>query len=344
MNSLRNLHVLKLDKFIPPYIDFIRNNFPDARNFFYTIGDSHKYSYEESHDSFHQENKIGYARLIFWMHRSDKIIIHSLFDPYVVFILFLFPWLTKKSYWVMWGGDYIESNLKKATPAFLLKRTAKKRVIRNVRNLVTFMPGSVEMVRSQYGATGRHRECLAYTSNIYGGKAKSELARDDMVRVLVGNSANPTNRHFEIFRKIAPIIDDRTLLYVPLSYGDSRYASSVIENGKKLFGDQFIPMTELLPADEYKAFLSSLDVAVFNHSRQQAMGTTINLLGMGVAVYMPSNLPSWHFLTSKGIKLRDIRDLNRFDDLFFEPDNEEAVKSYFSEDNLRAQWERILYE
>ena len=45
------------------------------------------------------------------MRNSDKVIPHGLFSPHLVFLLFGQPWLLKKSYWVIWGGTYIISNL-----------------------------------------------------------------------------------------------------------------------------------------------------------------------------------------------------------------------------------------
>lgn len=344
MNKNKNLHVCRLDKFIPPFIRFLRKEFPGGGNFFYTLGDHRKYECDGGADWLHQTGGGGYIYLIFLMHRSEKIILHGLFDFHVILILALCPWLRKKCYWVMWGGDYINDLRDRGSLKSRLKKNVKRRVIQNVANLITFMPGSVEMVREQYGAKGHHHECLAYPSNIFTETTSPRQSDDTKVRVLVGNSANPSNRHFDIFDHIAPLVNDSVILYVPLSYGDARYADEVIQRGRMLFGGRFVPMTELMPPDEYAGFLRRLDLALFNHNRQQAMGTTINLLGMGKAVYMRDDIPSWHFLKSKGVKVRNISTFAGFHDSFFESGNLEAIKAYFSEENLRKQWKSILYE
>ncbi|WP_083234102.1 TDP-N-acetylfucosamine:lipid II N-acetylfucosaminyltransferase [Candidatus Marithrix sp. Canyon 246] len=75
-------------------------------------------------------------------------------------------------------------------------------------------------------------------------------------------------------------------MFVPLSYGDPKgvYIKEVISTGTKIFGDKFIPMTEFMDFDKYLNFLGSINITIFNHNRQQAMGNTITLLGFGKKV------------------------------------------------------------
>ena len=44
-------------------------------------------------------------KLIYLAHGSRKIILHGLFDFRLIICLFFMPWLLKKCYWVIWGGD-----------------------------------------------------------------------------------------------------------------------------------------------------------------------------------------------------------------------------------------------
>ena len=45
---------------------------------------------------------------------------------------------------------------------------------------------------------------------------------------------------------------------------------------------------------------------MFNHNRQQAMGNTITLLGLGKKVYMRRGVAQWSFFESHKIKVFDI--------------------------------------
>lgn len=51
----------------------------------------------------------------------------------------------------------------------------------------------------------------------------------------------------------------------------------VIIKGKELFGEKFIPLTEFMTFEKYLEFLGSIDIAIFAHKRQQAMGNTITI-------------------------------------------------------------------
>lgn len=51
--STHTLHIALLDKFIPPFIDFIRKNFSDTNQKFFTYGDIEKYQYDIQSDSYH---------------------------------------------------------------------------------------------------------------------------------------------------------------------------------------------------------------------------------------------------------------------------------------------------
>jgi hypothetical protein len=112
----------------------------------------------------------------------------------------------------------------------------------------------------------------------------------------------------------------------------------VIETGKAWFGDKFVSLTSFMPFEEYINFLKSIDIAIFNHKRQQAMRNTITLLGMGKTVFMRSDVSHWRFLNSLGIKLNAVENLdlcqlapNDADD------NASVVQAYFSKATLIAQ-------
>jgi hypothetical protein len=82
--------------------------------------------------------------------------------------------------------------------------------------------------------------------------------------------------------------------------------------------------------DEYLKFLKSIDIAIFNHERQQAMGNTINLLGMGKKVFMRTGLSHYDFMKSIGIILNSFTDLNIEKIEESEAKNNEAIVGFYS--------------
>ena len=130
---------------------------------------------------------------------------------------------------------------------------------------------------------------------------------------------------------------------MPLSYGDLNYAKEVIAIGKEIFKDNFIPITDYMDFSEYISLLGTIDIAIFNHNRQQAMGNITTLLGLGKKVYIRTDITSYSYLSDLGI---NIYDTNNFELSKLSETNKEQnikiVKEYFSKETLVKQWENII--
>lgn len=108
-----------------------------------------------------------------------------------------------------------------------------------------------------------------------------------------------------------------------------------------MFGSKFKPLTESMPFDDYHTFLGSIDIAIFNHKRQQAMGNTITLLGLGKTVYLRSDTTQWQFFKDKGITIRDVEQLNTLESQNLN-ENISKIKTYFSQGNYLKQLESLF--
>lgn len=340
--SKKILHVGICDKFLPPFIDFVRENFGfEGHEFMLSKG-----GFEDKLKSSDNIKLIGnssfarryfYLQVILEMHLADKIILHGLFDKKIVKILFYFPWLLKKCYWVMWGADlYIYENQEK-NKSWRKKEFYRRPVIKRMGHLVTYIPGDVDLARKWYGAQGQYHECLMYLSNTYKA-LDAPSNKSDTVNIQIGNSADSSNNHFDILYKLLPFKEQNIKIYAPLSYGDKRHAKKVIKKGKELFGDKFIPLTEFMPFEEYLSFLGSIDIAIFNHKRQQAMGNAITLLGLGKTVFIRNDTTQWKFFQDKAINVHDTNALHGLS-LSAEKNDEniKKIREYFSEHTLKRQ-------
>lgn len=276
-------------------------------------------------------------------YRSDKIIIHGLFDSRVIFLLFLQPWLLKKCYWVIWGGDLYAHKLDEKTWRWKIKEFFKRRIASRIGNLITYVNGDVELARLWYSAKGIHHNCLAYPSNIYRAPTISSPVSIEVVNIQVGNSADISNNHIEIFEKLHKNQTENYRIFVPLSYGDKSYADIVIETGSHLFGDRFIPLTNFMNFSDYSKFLETIDIGIFNHQRQQGMGNIISLLGLGKKVFLRSDISHWQFFLNNDLTVNSIDDLELSR---LEPavalKNSRLIQNLFSEDNLVNQYFKIF--
>ena len=276
---------------------------------------------------------------------ADKIILHGLFNQKTLMLLFLWPALLPKCHWVIWGGDLYRYQSRHKRLGWRLAELYRRPVIRNMGHLLTYVEGDVELARQWYGAKGQYHECLMYPSNTYREVAEVPgTPADTVIDVQVGNSADAGNHHLEVFALLERFKGRDFRVHAPLAYGGKgRYIRQVLEQGRALFGDRFRPMTGFMPLDEYLGFLSAIDIAVFNHRRQQAMGNIVALLARGKKVCLRSEVTSRLTLEKLGVKLYHTEDFD------LEPiprewaeSNRHIVTAYFSEQTLLAQLERIF--
>lgn len=127
--------------------------------------------------------------------------------------------------------------------------------------------------------------------------------------VLIGNSATPTNNHLEAFELLSGHDLGGRKIIVPLSYGDPTYRDAIVERGKHLFGDNFVPLVERMPLDEYNVLIAGCDVVIMNQRRQQALGNIGTALWTGANIFLDEANPVYTFLRQQGATVRPTSDL-----------------------------------
>lgn len=345
IKKVKVLHLAACYTFIPPFVEFMYEKFDfDKHEFFITPVMAEANLIKAKNITLCGKTRVSrikfYTQVVRKMNQADKIILHSLFDIRVIQILFFSPWLLKKCYWVMWGADLYSYQLSERNKSWYKKELFRRPVIKNMGHLVTYIKGDVDLARKWYGAKGEYHECLMYLSNTYKVLDVPSI-QSDTINIQIGNSADPSNNHFEILDKLLPFKDQNIKMYAPLSYGDQIHANKVIAKGKELFGDKFIALTDFMPFDQYLSFLGSIDIAIFNHKRQQAMGNTITLLGLGKTVFIRSDTTQWQLFKDKNIEVLNTLnfELNYIKDL---EKNIKNTADYFSKETLIEQYKLLF--
>lgn len=230
--------------------------------------------------------------------------------------------------WLGWGYDYYpllghENEDSRILPKTKLlqsppfKRSAKRilkpflyklRLLKNrgtvsdLKRIDYFAP----VLDIEYEMLLRHVRLRAKYITWNYGTAEDDLSLPDMgsstgINILAGNSATATNNHVELFEAIRDHADlTNRKVIVPLSYGDPYYRSKVIEQGERLLGEAFSPLTSFMPKEQYLETIRSCGFVMMNHLRQQALGNICMAMLMGATVYLNKHNPVTGWLESRG--------------------------------------------
>lgn len=286
---------------------------------------------------------IGNLLMLKQLFKTDRIIIHCLASPLLLLYLFLFPGLRAKCFWIIWGKDlYFYKMLPRTFFYHRVYEFFRRHVIRQIPNIITDNVGDFELAKEWYGVNARLFRSFSYPSNLYKDSPLVDDAHETTL-ILVGNSADPSNNHMAAFALLEKYKDDNIEIVVPLSYGGKKHARKVIEAGRTMFGAKFTALEDLIPLAEYQRLQARIDIAIFSHKRQQAMGNIITLLGMGKKVFIRRDISTWHSLKSYGLNVYDI---DEFDltalSTQMKQQNRLIIKEIYSEEKLIKQWREIL--
>ena len=146
--------------------------------------------------------------------------------------------------------------------------------------------------------------------------------------ILVGNSADPTNNHADIFKLLSEVdLKDRKVV-VPLSYaGTSKYKARVKALGEQLWGSRFVAIDGFLPYTEYKTLISSCGFRIFGHERQQAMGNVNMAFRDGCKVFLSETSIVYKHQCKLGLRAYSIQHDILNGEILKESDNDEIYSN-----------------
>lgn len=347
MNAPRYLHVCSEDsKFIAPYINFIKKHFDIEQHKFLFLSAEGREFLENEASAHNIRSPADIFKHLKDFYRADKIILHALMSQKLVWFLALQPWLLQKCVWVIWGRDlYAYRNIRRS---FREKLHEKLRhfVIKRLGYIAALIRADYDIAAQHYGARGQYLYTMGYPSNIFvpsNASAKNKTTDINGTIIQIGNSADPSNRHIYMMEMLQSHVREDMKIICPLSYGGKSHAQDVVTKGAELFGKNFKPLTDFMAREDYAAMQGEVDIAVFAHERQQAMGNILHLLGSGKKVYLNPDAPHFSFFAEKGLR---VYDLNEFSlqpiPADIQHSNMRIVAKNFNEDSLAQQWTQIF--
>lgn len=342
------LHIFAPDKFTLPLISYLNKEMADYQQVFLAISKPDDEAICALPNVFYLKNRhrkyfFSNTKLIFYYFRkASKIIIHG--NP-ILYYFYLFQFALQKTYWAINGHSDLgtkDSNDKANVHQFI-----KNRVLKKMFAHITHIEGDSETANDIFSSKARLFYSPMYLTNVINtADYNPEPTTSTTKNILMGNSTDPSNCHFEIFDLLLPYKDEEILIYCPLSYGPYiEYRDDVIKKGKELFKEKFIPLTEFMTLSEYRSFLNSIDVAVFNHKSQTAMGVTTSLLAMDKTVFADAGTTSFLSLTARGFNIFNINELaaGKLLKVHDVSPNVDLIKKYYSIESLQQSY-LYIYE
>jgi hypothetical protein len=346
------LHLISDTLFTMPFIEFI-NTYFDKNEHLFIIRHNNQYRYSAQNIYLikAKKNKLyklcAYFRLLILMITYKKIVLHGVFDTFLVVFLFINRYLLKKCNWCIWGGDlycYQKREQQPVSISRIIYYKIENYVKGSMGGYIT-SDGDYKLAQKWFNVKGTLYNCIGYPSNLYKEIKMAPEIEKNVMYIQVGNSIDPSNNHIEILEKLKKFKDANILIYCVLAYGNyPDVKKRVIDYGKELFGEKFIPIVDIMPTEDYLDFLSNIDIAIFAHNRQQAMGNTISLLGMGKTVYIRQAVTPFELFQKLGIKIlpfEELADLNLISEQE-KNNNITIIKNRFSKEQLIKDWSEIF--
>lgn len=352
-----NIHIFTNEgSYNQSFIRFFESNFSLDKNLFVFRSkpeSKYSYSYDLKKRIIYIDNSYKFIfRLLPRLFSARKIYIHYLPIGPSLYILYAFRFLLKKATWVLWGSDlyYFKDrpkNFQSEVYEFLRKGIIKKFTV-----IACFIKGDYEIAREVYHTKARY-EHICYpipTDFQYLASLKKVGQAPHGNTILLGNSAAETNQHIEILNFLSKFKDRDLKIICPLSYAARKdYLQSVISLGIELFGDKFIPLLELMGTEEYSNLLTSVDVAIMNHKRQQGLGNVLALLYLGKKVYIRKDTTPFGYFSDLGVSIYNTLDLKdeSFEEIFsmdgaLKEKNTCIIEKEFSRESFVAKWKNLF--
>ncbi len=332
------------------FVEFMEENFDNKKHIYFLTGQN----VNGNKNVIDIKNKFDFIKKIFYLnfqlYKTKKIIIHSFDQTYMFFILLFQPWLIKKVYWVIWGWDLYSYEYPVLDLKTKIIQKVKKIIFPKIRHFVTYIEGDYELAKKWYNIKSiNYYECIMYPSNFYKDNYniiqiddKKDLHKDTL-NIQIGNSASESNNHLYIFQKLKYFADENIKIFIPLSYGKNDNLNEIIKQGKNIFCDKITFLNDILSFDEYIKFQSSIDIAVFAHKQQEAMGNIISLLGLGKKVYIRNDITPFKFFNDMGVKVFDVENIElELLEQEIKKMNQQKIREYFSKENYLNQLKNIF--
>ncbi|CRK85744.1 TDP-N-acetylfucosamine:lipid II N-acetylfucosaminyltransferase [Candidatus Providencia siddallii] len=293
------------------------------------------------------KSKLSIAKIVVNIARDDisnRFLFHGQFNVYIWLALLFGLIKSRQFWWHVWGADlYEESNKIKFKIFYVFRRLAQKKIgyicatygdLYHFHKLNPKIPGSILYFPTK----------IDFESKIINFK----ISKKEKITILLGNSADPSNRHEYAIKLIKKQFGNKVKIIIPMGYPSNN--QSYIERIKNFATQEFSEkqikiLKEYIDFDNYIDLIKSCDLSYLIFNRQQGIGTICLLIQFCIPFVISSKNT---FL--RDLKLQNIPVFFYKDNLTIDLLNEAKKQMYlldkkkidFLSSNLIYSWKKLL--
>ena len=179
----------------------------------------------------------------------------------------------------------------------------RKKAFERINFFCHWIPSDFEYIKSKIKLNATYIDFIYGTIDKVVGVEYNQPFKTDARDILIGNSANETNNHLDIFDQLNKCSVQDRKIYVPLSYSSifEKYIDVIISDGKSKFEDQFIGITNFMQKSQYYLLLNSCEFIFMNHLRSQAGAVNRFVLYAGKKLFMNEQSNMYQYYKSIGL-------------------------------------------
>jgi len=223
------------------------------------------------------------------------------------------------------------------------------------QHLTTFRfwnPGDFELLKSAYptNATFRFFQYGAYDQSdidFVSSVIKETVGRDEL-NLLINHSGTRSGNHLEILDRIkTTVLEEGHQLHATLSYGDTLHIEEVEKYGSHTFGSQWKGYFDFMPRLQYYELLSTMDIAIFGHRRQEAGNSLFISMLLGTKIFVHPKSVLIPYLEQHGFTFFTLDDLSgeKWTAPLSEAQkqaNKQAALAYFDQKRIDRAYQTLL--
>lgn len=343
----RILHILADDKFSDYAVEqFESLNIPSDFALIVTMGEEGLVRHRDKMPVMRRGDAV-YVKMLESLSDYSAIIFHGMFWFYDYEILTRIPSTTKVA-WVNWGGEIY--GRKDVYNDFISIRSriieslhgCKKYIIKpKIANPHYELPLDV-FRRVDYCLTDE-REEFEYARNylqkpdlqylMYNYYTLEEVIgslidkRCNGNNIFMGNCAHNECNYWDAMPLVSRLKNRGQKVIAPLGYGAPWVKNGVKRLGKWLYGNDFMPLMDFLPREQYNELICNCSTMIMPHYVPRAQGNIITALWLGMRVYLSEHNMTYHYFKRLGCTVYSIeKDLKRSNKECFKPMTDEELE------------------